>query len=262
MERHGYVTPLRLADERARDQLDLGLPVRVDVLEHRRVVRRAALRREDVHLPRVVVQLDSRGCSDGLALVDEAVHEVAEVARLRLLREVEVVRKPGQRRRRVDRCVEDELRPLRRPEIRERLGLQPRRDDRARRCPARRRTASPRTGPSHVSVSRMYSTCVSEWRVPLMNVTPETIGHAPCARTTSSAPIPLSTVTIVASGKRPSSARTAALEARRLRRDDRDVERRELVRIVRRGDLRQVLASCRSPEGRPRSAPPRVRGVA
>ena len=61
-------------------------------------------------------------------------------------------------------------------------------------------------GPSHVSVSRMYSTCVSEWRVPLMNVTPETIGHAPCARTISSAPIPFRTVTIVASGKRPSSA--------------------------------------------------------
>jgi 2-dehydropantoate 2-reductase len=33
-----------------------------------------------------------------------------------------------------------------------------------------------------------------------MNVTPETIGHAPCSRTTSSAPIPLRTVTIVASG--------------------------------------------------------------
>ena len=96
-------------------------------------------------------------------------------------------------------------------------------------------------GPSQVSVSRMYSTCVSEWRVPLMKVTPETIGQAPCARTTSSAPIPLRTVTIVASGKRPSSARTAALEARRLRRDDRDVELRELGRIVRRGHLRLVL---------------------
>ena len=91
MERHRHVTPLGLADERSRDELDLGLPVRVDVLEHRGIVRRAALRREDVHLPRLVVQLDSRGCGDGLALVDEPVHEVAEVARLRLLREVRIV---------------------------------------------------------------------------------------------------------------------------------------------------------------------------
>ena len=87
-------------------------------------------------------------------------------------------------------------------------------------------------GPSHVSVSRMYSTCVSEWRVPLMKVTPETIGQSPCARTTSSAPMPLSTVMTVASGKRPSSACAAGLEPRCLRRDDRDVERRELRRIV------------------------------
>ena len=92
MERHGNVAPLGLADERARDELDLGLPVRVDVLEHRRVVRRAALRREHVHLPGVVVELDARGGRDGLPLVDEAVDEVAEVARLGLLREVEVVR--------------------------------------------------------------------------------------------------------------------------------------------------------------------------
>ena len=34
-----------------------------------------------------------------------------------------------------------------------------------------------REGPIHVAVSRMYSTCVSAWRVPLMNVTEERIGH-------------------------------------------------------------------------------------
>ena len=43
-----------------------------------------------------------------------------------------------------------------------------------------------------------------------MNVTPETIGQSPCARTTSSAPIPFRTVTIVASGKRPASDWAAA----------------------------------------------------
>ena len=43
-----------------------------------------------------------------------------------------------------------------------------------------------------------------------MNVTPETIGQSPWLRTTSSAPRPFWTVTIVASAKRPSSAVTAA----------------------------------------------------
>ena len=45
-------------------------------------------------------------------------------------------------------------------------------------------------GPSHVSVSRMYSTCVSECFVPDMNVTAEIIGQPPYAATTSSAPSP------------------------------------------------------------------------
>src|SRR5215468_9689879 len=39
VEGHGHVVSSRLADDRARDQLDLGLPMRVDVLEHRGVVR-------------------------------------------------------------------------------------------------------------------------------------------------------------------------------------------------------------------------------
>src|SRR5918992_5957619 len=52
----------------------------------------------------------------------------------------------------------------------------------------------------------MYSTCVSECFVPLMKVTPETIGHDPCSRTISSAPSPFRTVATVACGKRPSSA--------------------------------------------------------
>ena len=103
MQRYRDVVPLGLADERAGDQLDLGLPLRIDVLEHRGVVRRPALRREHVHLPRVVVQLDPRGRCHRLALVHEAVHEVPEIARLRLGGEVRVVREPGQRGDGVDR---------------------------------------------------------------------------------------------------------------------------------------------------------------
>ena len=82
MQRHWNGSSFRLADERAGDELDLGLTVRVDVLEHRRVVRRAPLRREHVHLPRVVVELDPGGGRDCLPLVDEPVDEVAELAGL------------------------------------------------------------------------------------------------------------------------------------------------------------------------------------
>ena len=51
---------------------------------------------------------------------------------------------------------------------------------------------------------------VSEWRVPLMNVTPEMIGQSPALRTASSAPRPFSTVMTVASGNRPRSDSAAA----------------------------------------------------
>ena len=40
-----------------------------------------------------------------------------------------------------------------------------------------------RYGPIQVAVSRMYSTCVSPWRVPLMNVTAESSGQSPWAPT-------------------------------------------------------------------------------
>ena len=73
--------------------------------------------------------------------------------------------------------------------------------------------------------------CVSEWRVPLMNVTPEMIGQAPAERTASSAPRPLSTVMIVASGKRPLQRVDRALEAGRLGGDDAEVERLDLVGV-------------------------------
>src|SRR4029078_2001609 len=121
MERYRHVVPLGFSYERPRDELDLGLPLRVDVLEHRRVVRRSPLRREHVHLPRIVMQLDPGCCRNRLALVDETVDEVTEVICLRLLREVEVVWEPRQRSGWIDRGVEDELRPLRRPQVGKRL---------------------------------------------------------------------------------------------------------------------------------------------
>ena len=88
MQRHRHAEPLGLPDERAGDVLDLGRAAGLDVLEHRRVVPAAALRGEDVHLPRVLVQLDAGRRGDLLALLDQAVDEVAEVARLLARREV------------------------------------------------------------------------------------------------------------------------------------------------------------------------------
>src|SRR5215213_7996589 len=59
----------RLANERAIDQLHLGRPPGSDVLQHRRVVRAATVRRQDVHLPRVVVKRDARRRGHRLPLV-------------------------------------------------------------------------------------------------------------------------------------------------------------------------------------------------
>ena len=63
-----------------------------DVLEHRRIVRRPPPRRVDVHLPRILVELDPRRRRDRLALVDEVVDEVPEIGRLVLGGEVGIVR--------------------------------------------------------------------------------------------------------------------------------------------------------------------------
>ena len=73
---------LRLAHERAGDQIDLGAPACFDVLQHRWIVRAAPPRGEHVHLPRVVVQLDPGRRGDRLALVDQVVDEMAEIGRV------------------------------------------------------------------------------------------------------------------------------------------------------------------------------------
>ena len=75
------------------------------------------------------MQVDAGGCGDPLALLDEPVHEMAEIIGTVLVGEVEVVREPGQRGDAVHRRVEDQLRPLRGEQIRKRLGLQPGRDE-------------------------------------------------------------------------------------------------------------------------------------
>src|SRR5207244_11982822 len=69
---------------------------------------------------------------------------------------------------------------------------------------------APAYGLSHVSVSRMYSTCVSECFVPDMNVTAESTGQSPYRPTTSSAPRPFWTVITAAFDQRPARADAAS----------------------------------------------------
>ena len=61
---------------------------------------------------------------DALPLVDEVVDEMAELGAAVLRREVPIVRQAGECRDGVDGRVEDQLRPLRRSQIRKRLRLQ------------------------------------------------------------------------------------------------------------------------------------------
>ena len=119
VQRHRHAVSPRLPDERARDELDLGRTARADVLEHRGNVRISALGGcglaatdgVDVHLPGILVQLDTGCGGDPLSLLDEAADEVSEVARARELRELADVGEVSERGDGVDRRVEDELRP-------------------------------------------------------------------------------------------------------------------------------------------------------
>ena len=89
----------------------------------------AALRRENVHLPGIIVQRDTRRRGDPLALLHQLVHDAAEGVGTVAVGEVRIVREVCQRRHRVDRRVENQLRPLRRPQILERPRLQSGADD-------------------------------------------------------------------------------------------------------------------------------------
>ena len=136
----------RLADERAVDQLHLGRPPRLDVLEHRREVRDAALRGEHVHLPRIVVQARSPlHAATALPSSTSACTSRPSDHGSSSSREVEVVRQPRQRRDAVHRRVEDQLRPLRRPQVAAAPRPSAPSARSARRPPARARTACPRT---------------------------------------------------------------------------------------------------------------------
>ena len=163
------VVLLRLAHQRAGDELDLRRPVRVDVLQHRRVVRRPTPGREDVHLPRVVVKLDAGGPGDRLpsstspwtsrprsvgsfsaakwgSCRSPVIAATGLTAALKISFDHWAGRRSGSAS----------------PSARSARSCRRLLDRRERRVLVR---------PSHVSVSRMYSTWVSECFVPLANVT-------------------------------------------------------------------------------------------
>src|SRR5581483_2869028 len=132
VQRNGNAQPSGLTDERPGDQVDLRPPACFDVLQHRRIVGAAAARREHVHLPGVVVQLDARRGGHRLALLDQRAHEVAEGLGRLLGGEVPVVGQAGEGGDGVDGGIEDQLRPLGGPQVGQRLRLEARRPDQRR----------------------------------------------------------------------------------------------------------------------------------
>ena len=89
----------------------------------------------------------------------------------------------------------------------------------------------------------MYSTCVSEWRVPLMKVTPETIGHVAVLADDLLGAEPVQH----RRHRRPRESAPRAsprrlAQPRRLRRDDPHVGATQLLRVGRRRDARVQLA--------------------
>ena len=86
-------------------------------------------------------------------------------------------------------------------------------------------------GPSQVSVSRMYSTWVSEWRRAAHERHSGDDRPVSVLRTTSSAPMPFSTVTIDRIGEPTLECLRRRLEPRGFRRDDRHLEGWSLVRV-------------------------------
>ena len=136
--------------------------------------------------------------------------------------EAGIVGEAGDGRDRVDRGVEDQLRPLRRPEVGERPRLESRPDDRVR-DPADGFLRRPTEGPELMPRCRGCTRRACPRRVPLMNVTAEISGQSPWRRTISSAPNPFCTVI---NSLRPASVLGVPRQpspACRLRGDDREI---------------------------------------
>ena len=107
------------ADDAAVQVVDLGAPARLDVLEHAGLVVVAHLGLGGVVDQRlgVGVERDALGARDGLALVDQAADERAQVGPLADA----AVRQAGERAERIRGRVEDDLAPLRRPRVGDRV---------------------------------------------------------------------------------------------------------------------------------------------
>src|SRR5215470_16575705 len=90
------------------------------------------LRSDLVHLPRIFVELHSKGFGDALAFINERVEQVAKVSKLFLFGKMKTVGKFCKRSDGVYRGIEDEFGPLRGTSIFERHSLKAKRIDQLR----------------------------------------------------------------------------------------------------------------------------------
>ena len=89
-------------------------------------MRAPSLRGQEVHLPRIVLQIDTGRRGHAFAFLDQVMDEMSEIRDVGLRGEVLVVRQAGQGGDAVHGGIEDELRPLGRAEVGQRLGLKAR----------------------------------------------------------------------------------------------------------------------------------------
>ncbi len=114
---------LRFTGNRAPQEVHFGLQLVPRVIQHgRRMIR---LRANFVHFPGIFVKLDAQAGCYSLAFLNERVQQMAQIGELFFSSEMVAVRQFRQRGNGIDRGVENELRPLRRPRIFERHRFQP-----------------------------------------------------------------------------------------------------------------------------------------
>ena len=193
------------------------------------------------------MELDSGRRRHRLPLVDEVVDEVPEIGRQLLRGEVWVVREAGERGDRVHRGVEDQLGPLRRPQVGQCLHLEPRRPD--QRC-----------GLLHALVGGVLvrpEPCLGVEDVLDVRVVVPRAAHERDRGDDRPGPVPPHGLlgAEAVEGGHDRRLREVALERRRrvveagrLRGHDAEVERRDPTRVARSGDGGSNLAAAADPQ--------------
>ena len=123
------------------------------------------MRADLVHLPGIFVKLHAETFRDALPFLDQGMQQMTKIAELLFFRKMKTVRKLRKSGHRVDRCVEDELRPLRRACIFESHRFEARGADQrgsllyqSKWCPRRFERAHPRRGVEFIAHLRVGDT--------------------------------------------------------------------------------------------------------